>query len=101
MRKSERPFFSLYSGGHMGAQTSSSKQLLGNSLRSIHFMVKTVIAGGKISEVLEIHSHIPTEGPSVELVGGSFPMPLFSQHFHWLCMSLFPNLENVKWLQFF
>ena len=85
----------------MGAQTSSSKQLLGNSLRSIHFTVKTVIAGGKISEVLEIHSHIPTEGPSVELVGGSFPMPLFSQHFQWLCVSLFPNLENVKWLQFF
>lgn len=101
MRKSEGPFFSLYSGGHVGAQTSISKQLLGNSLRTIHFMVKTVIAGGKISEVLEIHSHIPTKGPSVELIGGSFPVPLFSQHFQWLDMSLFPNLENVKWLQFF
>lgn len=101
MRKSERPFFSLHSGAHMSAQTSSSKHLLGNTLRTIHFMVKTVIAGGNISEVLEIHSHIPTKGPSVELIGGSFPMPLFSQHFLWPYMALFPNLENVKWLQFF
>ena len=100
MRKSETFLFPIQWWTH-GCPNKQFQAASRKFLRSIHFMVKTVIAGGKISEVLEIHSHIPTKGPSVELVGGSFPMPLFSQHFHWLCMSLFPNLENVKWLQFF
>ena len=52
MRMRERPFFSLHSGRH--ECPSSSKRLLGDSLRTIHFVMKTVIAGGNISEVLEI-----------------------------------------------
>lgn len=49
----------------MCAPASSSKQLLGKSLRTTHLVKAAVamIAVGSISEVLEFHSYFSTKGP--------------------------------------